>query len=461
MSNLTQELASFTVDTKYDDLPAIAVHEAKFLLLDSIGCALAGITSDPGKMAIALARRLGGPPESSIIGVGDKVSCSNAVFANGQLINTPDYDALMPGGHAPPYIVPPVLAMAESTGGSGMDLILATALGFEVSARVGSGAQSASPTGTRAFRWSDRQGYAHCNFGAAAGAGKLLKLDRDKMTHALGIAGHLCQVLTWVRYSFSEHRPMTKYGVPGWQNTGGVMAVLLAEMGYMGDTTIFEPPEHGFWKFCGYDEWHPERVMEGSGETWLFTRVNYKPYPCCRVLHPALECLRSIMDQNNLMPEDIDSVRAFLPKPVEAPCFTNRELTNIVDVQFGLPYVLAIIAHGVMTGAEWQDLDAVREPKILEFAEKVSLQVHPETEKKPQLTTIEVIAKGKTFKEERTLPRGASAEGLQMTDDELMEKFSHNASRILTQDKIKGAVKVLLELEKVENISELIKQITL
>jgi 2-methylcitrate dehydratase PrpD len=459
MDNLNQEIASFVVDTRYEDLPAPVVHETKLLLLDSIGGGLAGTTADPGKMAIALAKRLGGPKESSIIGVGDKVSCTNAVFANGQLINTPDYDALMPGGHAPAYIIPPALAMAECNGASGRELILATALGFEVAARLASALPSASPIGLQAFRWQDRAGYAHCNFGASAGAGKLLKLDRDRMTHALGIAGHLCQVLTWVRSSFSEHRPMTKYGVPGWQNTGGVMAALLAEMGYMGDTTVFDPAEQGFWKFAGYEGWNPDKAREGLGKTWTFNRVNYKPYPCCRVLHPALECLMSIMEKNHLKPQDIEGIRGYLPRTVEAPIFTNRELTNIVDIQFGLPYILAVVAYGVKVGIEWQDMDTVRDPKMLKFAEKVTLHVHPETDTNPQLTALEVSAKGQVFKEEKTLPRGVAAPGLKMTDEELIEKFRHNAAKVLTEEKTKGAIKALMELETV-SAAELMKQVT-
>jgi 2-methylcitrate dehydratase PrpD len=460
MSNLTEELASFAVSTAYNDLPAPVVRETKLLLMDSIGNALAGITADPGKMAIALAKRLGGPPEASIIGVGDKVSCTSAAFANGQLVNTPDYDALMPGGHAPAYIVPSVLAIAESTGASGKDLILATALGFEVAARVYSGMQDASPTGTKPFKWPERQGYANCNFGVAAGAGRLIKLNKDKMTHALGIAGHMSQVLPWVRQSFSEHRPMTKYGVPGWQNTGGIMAALWAEMGYMGDTTIFDPADQGFWKFVGYADWHPEKVTDGMGKTWLFiTRVNYKPYPCCRVLHPALECLRSIMEKNKLAPGDIESVKGYLPKTVEAPLFQNRELTNIVDFQFGLPYVLAVVAHGIRPGVEWQDMDTLKDPKIQSFAEKVSVIVNPKTETDPQLTTIEVTAGGKTFKEEKKMPHGSADSP--MTEDELVVKYCHNAQRILTLDKIDNSVDTLLNLEKLADVSQLIEQITM
>lgn len=470
MSNISQELASFAVDTKYEDLPASVVDEAKYLLLDSIGCALSSTTTDRGKMSIALARRLGGPPESSIIGIGDKVSYSSAAFANGELINTTDYDALMPGGHAPPYIIPPPLAIAENIEASGKDLILAMALGFEIAGRVSGalrkpGGGFKGPEG-KEFDWGTREGQAYSNFGAAAGASKLLKFDRDKMINALGIAGHLCQVLTHVRYSFSEHRHMTKYGVPGWQNTGAINAVLLAEMGYMGDTTIFNP-EHGFWKFCGYEYWNPDGITEGIGKKWIFTRVAYKPYPCCRMLHGAVDCLYSIIDPNNLMPEEIESIKAYCHPTVELPCFTNHEVANIVDAQFNPKYVLSVVAHRIKIGVEWLDEETMRDPKILEFMKKVSCQSHPDYGKQflkdptISLNKVEVVAKGKTYIEERKHVRGTPGTDVQMTREELVEKFTHNAARILTREQIESVVNSLLNLEKLANVSELMKQLTL
>ena len=453
MSNINDDLSRFVVATKWEDLPEPAVQEIKYLILDSIGCALAGITTDPGKMAVALAKRLGGPPESSIIGGGGKVSCCNAAFANGQLINTIDYDAMMPGGHAPPYIIPPPLALAESNGASGKDLILATAIGFEIAARISGSLTGGMIFEDGHFRWAQRSGQGSPNFGAAAAVGKLLKLDQNKMANALGIAGHLSQVLTWIRYTFSDHRPMTKYGVPGWQNTGAVMAALLAEMGYMGDTTVFDPKE-GFWKFCGYDGGHPEKITIDLGKKWNFTQVRYKPFPCCSMFQNELSLFYHIMDQNNLKPEEIESVRMWGHPTLEAPCFTNRDLTNIVDVQFSPAYTFALAAHKVRIGPEWQDLETIREPRIIEFAKKVSYQMHPDYGKQP-INAVEVVARGKIYREEKPTPPGLVLSGLKLDRDDVVAKFRHNASRILTQDKIRQAIAAILEMEQAEHTSEI------
>lgn len=448
-------LAKFAVETKWEDLPPKVISDTKLFLMDSIGCGLGGITTDPGKMIIALAKRLGGTPESSIIGVKGKVSCVNAVLANGQLINALDWEALT--GHTPPYIVPPALAMAEVYDVSGQDLILATAIALEISARVNAALAAGGFVIGQDGRvqWPDRQGYANLNFGVAAAAGKLMKLNQEQMVNAMGIAGHLSQVLTWVRYTFQESRAMTKYGMPGWQNTGGVMAALLAEMGFMGDTTIFDAKE-GFWKFVGYvGGWHPERMLKGIGKDWMFfKKILFKPFPSCRMFQTETEIFLHIMEQNQLKAEEIESVKIYGHPTLLEPAFTSRELNSIVDINFSPAYTIAMAAHGIPKGVDWQDMEVARTPRISNFAKKVSYTGHPEFREK-QLSKVEVAARGQIFKEER--PFNSLYE---MTEPELVEKYKHNASKILTQNQIEGSLKSFLSLESLPKVSRLAAQIT-
>jgi len=77
------------------------------------------------------------------------------------------------------------------------------------------------------------------------------------------------------------------------------------------------------------------------------------------------------------------------------------------------------------------------------------------------LARVEVTAKGKTYVEKRMYAKGTSLTDLKATDEDLVEKFRDNASTLLTQDKIDKAVKCLLELEKLDDISGLINYITL
>jgi 2-methylcitrate dehydratase PrpD len=448
-------LAKFAVDLKYEDLTPAIVKDVKIFLMDSIGCGLTGVTTDPGKMFISLAKRLGGPPESSIIGVSGKVSCVNAAMANGQLINAIDYDSI--SGHTPPYIVPPALAMAESLGASGKQFILSMALGLEISTRIGRALLGGSFMGGPGakFRWANRSGYASYNFAVAASVGKLLKLDLQQTLNAMGTAGHLTQVLTWIRYTFQGHRAMTKYGVPGWQITGGVMAALLAQEGFIGDTTIFDP-EEGFWKLAGYESWNGENILQNLGKDWtFFHKIMYKPYPSCRMFQTELDCFLKILDDNKINAQEIEHVSILGHPTLEAPAFTNRELNSIVDIQFNPAYTFAMAANKVPRGVDWQDLEIARKPEIQKLFKNIEYHTYPEF-MTTLMSKVEVKARGKVYKEEKKF-----TELNDLTEDELFAKFRHNALRILTQDKVENAIDTMMKLEKISDVNRLTALITL
>ena len=287
MGKITEKLTNFVYRTQFSDLPKDVVRETKHVLLDSIGCAINALSSDNGRISVELAKRLGGLPESSIIGTGDKVSCANAAFANGQLINSMDYDAIC-AGHDSPTVIAAALALAESVGASGKDLILAIALGHEVDTRI------ASATGVREewwgfattiedgpdqgkIRFADTDGHARSTFGAAVAAGKILNLSQEQLANAIGIAGSICLPDTLAKWlEVTPHR-MTKYGPAGWAAQAGVTSALLAEMDFTGDTTIFEG-KRGYWRYTGRLEWNHERVLENLGTEWK-QKITYKHYP--------------------------------------------------------------------------------------------------------------------------------------------------------------------------------------
>ncbi len=464
-SNITQELARFAVETKWDDLPPTIVQDTKHVLIEHFGTALGALTTDKGKMMTALGRRNGGTPESSIIGTSDKVSCSNAALTNGELMITLDYSDIIAGGHDGTYVIPAILAIAESVGASGKDLILATAIGLEISARLSRavGRHNTTPEEVRRQRGAARglTGNAYSNLGAAAGAGRLLKLDKEETLHALGVASHLCMVLSYGRWGAGGHKYMTKYGVPGWQSTGAVTAVLLAEMGYTGDTTVLDDPERGFSYYVGYPNWYPEEITTDLVKDWIFNlKLHYKPYPCCGAFHSVLDCFYNITEEHNLMATEIESVKLFGVGGM------SNDLSGISGAQFNMPYNVAVAAHRIIRGAEWVDPDTMRNPEILSFMGKITGQPHPdaakEAEKDPntRLGKAEVVARGKTFTNEIRYRRGDTFTDVSWGDKEIVEKFKHNAARILTKGKIEKAVESLVNLEKVDNISRIMQHIT-
>ena len=105
--NIMQSLAQFAVETGWSALSPSIIQETKLVLMDSIGCALAALSTDKGKMNLALAKRFGGPQEASVIGTDYKVSLPTAALVNGELMFTLDYTATIAGGNEPAYVFSP------------------------------------------------------------------------------------------------------------------------------------------------------------------------------------------------------------------------------------------------------------------------------------------------------------------------------------------------------------------
>jgi 2-methylcitrate dehydratase PrpD len=467
--NILRKLSQFAVSTQWQDLPPDIVNETKLLLMDSLGCALAALSTEKGKANLALAKRFGGPLEASILGTADKVSLSTASLVNGELMFALDFTAGIASGNEPAYVIPAILAMAESAEASGKDLIISTAVAMEISSRLARAvlrqvippAQSHPPLPLKLRR----TGNAYSNFGTAAGVGRLLKLDSEKMAHALGIAGHMVKVPTHGRYGSAGQRWSVKYGVPGWQSTGAITAALYAEMGYSGDLTQLDDSENGFWYFAGYQDWQPENITTDLGKTWLYNyRMHYKPYPCCALFHGNLDCFYEILQKNDLKPEEIDNVHLVARVGMDHPLYGNPALNIMADAQFNPRYMFAVAAHRIPPGAEWVSHSTMNNPDILKFMSKVTWEeFRKPAGKGPANPTSRctVAARGQTFTAEAEFSRGTVGTPAAMTPDEIMEKFRGNAALALGNKKADRAVETFLNLENVEKISQLITYLTL
>ncbi|MEE8419363.1 MAG: hypothetical protein V3S02_04555, partial [Dehalococcoidales bacterium] len=249
---------------------------------------------------------------------------------------------------------------------------------------------------------------------------------------------------------------------PGWQSTGAVTAVLLAEMGYTGDTTVLDNPERGFAYIAGYPNWFPDELTEELGTTWIYNqKLHYKPYPCCGAFHSVLDCFCKIIEEHDLVPEEIESVK------VLGAGSMSKEMSSISSAQFNMQYNMAVAAHRITRGVEWVDPETMSNPNILGFMEKVSGQPHPdagkEMERDPRtrLGKADVTARGKTFSHQIQYRQGDTFTDGAWTEKEIVDKFRHNAARILTKQKTEKAVETILNLEKTANISELMGHVTL
>lgn len=467
----TKELASFIVKARFADLPPEVVHETKRVLLDSIGCAIGGLTTERGKIAVKLARNLGGPEEASIIGTNDKVACANAAFAQGELINALDFDA-MSTGHISPGIIAAALPQAESMRASGKDLILATALGHEFARRVRSATTGLYPSISEGphrgmIAWPEVYGYSDWALAGAVAAGKIKNLNQEKMINAIGIAGYFCAPNVMVKWCHTSPVKMSKYGFSGWGAHSGICAAALAEAGYKGDTELFEG-RYGYWRFVGYDKWNTDGVLKNLGKEWHAHKITYKQYPCGHCMHAWLDAFIHLINENSLKPDEIEEVNITSHPIAYFPAWSENKLETMEDYGFNVPYLLSCAAYRI-NPTHWLDAEVRQEPKLKEFRQRVKINVtidekpfgllrlkDPETRR----AAVKVVAKGITFEGETKYPKGTwKPEEARNTDAELVNKFVDNVSKIMSSSRANEVAQTILELEKMENVGELMKMV--
>lgn len=468
--NITEQLAQFVARTNYDELPADLIHRIKWMLLDTIGCALGGIKTPKAKIALALVEELGGHPQASMIG-GPRTSYALASFVNAELINALDYDYNGPlGGHVCPYVVPPCFSMAERQNASGKAFLLALTLAHEIGGRMlNSLAQQKIPIdGPPHYEDWLRYSFSYTVFGGVAGAGKLLGFDIDQMRNLFGIAGASTAVpggMKWARTGGPAI--MLKFGAwTGWISQLATVAALVAEKGFTGDTTILDG-KWGFWQMVGSPFFKVDHLLKGLGEVWHAGRVEYKFYPCCRWNHAGIDGICQLMQQNGIKPEEIEQIVVKGDSLLQAPNRMGRELKSSFDIQFVNAFIFGLAPYfGFKPSPAWQTPEIYNLPEIRAMAEKVKIDLHPRANEiiaskikagqKPSFrnTLVEMRARGKIFSVEVEEPRGGPENP--PTESELLEKFRNNISfSWLKQDKTEQIIETLLKLDELESVREL------
>lgn len=267
-----ERFGDFVERLDYDDVPKDVIEEAKLHILDTLGVALSTCDMDFAQIMLEVAKSLGGPPESSTIGSGYRLSAANAALVNGTMAHGLDYDDTHKGAvlHMSTFVVSTAIAMAESKGKSGKSTIVSAIAGYEVGARLGMAASGKfisrgwHPTGVLGA------------FASAAVAGKILGLTGDQIATATGIAGSQSSGLA----QWSDEGSWTKRMHPGWAAHSGIIAALLAQKGFDGPHKIFEGNLGLYNSYIGKGEYDLEELSRGLGSIWETKQISYKLHPC-------------------------------------------------------------------------------------------------------------------------------------------------------------------------------------
>ena len=450
METYSETIGRFAGELKLADVPPAVVEKAKLVFLDTLGIALASSTMDFGLMAINVARKLGGPKASLLIGTSDRVAAANAVIANGTLAHGLDYDDTLEEAivHTGCCAGITALAAGEEVGATGAAVLEAAIVGTEVLCKVGLVAPGK-------FHARGFHPTAICStFGAAAAAGKLYGLNLNQWVDAFGLCGSQSSGII----EYLADGTWTKRIHPGWSAHGGVIATLLAKEGFRGPAKVLEGT-HGFFSaFGGKNDYDFEKILE-LGQRWEIPRLTFKSYPCGSISHPYMDCALRIKQKHSPHPDKIKEVICRTAEgPVHRlwePLANKQKPVSSYGAKFSLPYSIAVMLIRGRAGLEEFSESAIRDHELLALAAKVRYEVDPKIDY-PRHFEGHVQLKmkdGSVFTEDQLHPRGGYEDPL--PPEEIEAKFHANARLALAEHDVEEIIRLVQQLEALPSISRL------
>ena len=300
MSEL-RELARFLSGLRWEDVPEEVRKTVRLLLLDNLGAALGAAKAPlPGAVAGVYLPLAGEKGRVSLWGRGTKAPLTTAVFLNALAGDALGLDDLHTGSktHIGVVVIPAAWGLAEQLGCSGEELLLAVVCGYEAMARVGKalGVSSHRKQGWHATATAG-------TFGAAAACGKLLGLDEEEMTSALGLAGSQ----SFGVWAFLGDGTNSKSLNPARAAVSGCEAALLAKAGMTGPEHILTAPDGGLLTAMTR-EGDAAQAAKDLGTAWEILQMDNRPYPCARSTHGAVDGALALRREHRLSPGEIDWV---------------------------------------------------------------------------------------------------------------------------------------------------------
>lgn len=432
------------------ELPAATRAATCDDILDTFGCLLGG-SGEPGiAELVRVVGGWGGAPQSQVMLWRQRLPAPHAAMMNASMAHALDFDDTLDHGgsiHPGASALAAGLAVSDLLGGvTGQDLLLAIALGLDVSCRV-----ALASTLDRGWHRTAAMGV----FGAAAVSGKLLGLNVERMVNALGIA-------------FSQSAgnrqcivdgALTKRLQAGQAASSGVLAALLAREGFTGAHDIFLG-RFGFFQLYQPDGYDAAKLTDGLGRAFRGDELSFKPYACGRPQHAMLDAAIAARDQLRLGTStdltEIVGVTVTCPAALRDEQFAGatrkRRPTQIVEAQFALPYLIAAaLVHGRVGVGEVAD---IHNAQVLDLA--VRMTGVAAGEEKSAITVL--LRDGRAATVQVGTPLGSPDNRLSV--EQLVKKFAdcaRHAVRPLSDDAAHAAIHMIRQLDEVPNVSDLLR----
>jgi 2-methylcitrate dehydratase PrpD len=408
-------LATHVAQSSYEDLPQATVHAFKRALLDHVTCAVAGSAMPVSRALLSYYQETDASRAATVVGTEARLSAPNAALVNGANTHGLDFDDGTTHGSAHPSgaIFPAVLAAAEQHGANPREVVTAVVMGYDVMVRVAAAMHPV--TAKRGFHNTALAGV----FGAAAGVSRLLELDPVRTNHALGLAGSFAGGIR----QYLDDGAEVKRIHPGKAARDGILCAEFAKRGITGPAKVLEG-RYGFGDTHADGKMKWERLLDGLGSRYEIDGIYFKPYPCCRHYHSAIDGILALRQEHAIRPQDVASLRLGLYS-VGVNGHDHKHCDNLLDAQMSAPVGAALAMVDGDVAAPMFLPDSLARPVVRRLVDLAETRLDDECERlypKRRSGAVEIgLADGRKLAARVMDPKG---EGEEKRDLALLELLS-------------------------------------
>ena len=364
--DLTGRLARYMAAARERSLPPRVVLAAKHRILDTLGAVVSGARLKPGEVAIEYVRGQGGVPEACVATTNIMTSAVNAALANAMFGHADETDDFHPFTKAHPgcSVVPAALAMGEREGSSGLELLRAIVLGYDLCCRI---LVALGPDLVRANHRS-AEGYSS-TFGAMAAASSLARFDETRMRYAISYGvQQVSGVWSWVRDV--EHIEKA-FDFSGMGARNGVAAATMIQAGFTGVSDALDG-ERNFIDAQSSDP-RPEEIVADLGNRFYVEETAIKTFPVGYPIQSPLHAFLTLREEHGLNVDNVEHLLVRLPAD-GARIVDNRSMPDV-----NCQHIMALaLVDGMIDFENSHSYARMSDPQVVAVRERVELVADPE-----------------------------------------------------------------------------------
>lgn len=409
--NLSHQIAAFSNELNWEDIPLAVQQMAKDLLADWLANAAGGAGTNLAKSLLSVSNSAPQKTDSVLAGSFEKVDPLTAAWVNGAASHGLEFDDSHRAGlyHPGSPVISAAWAAAAIRPASGSKLLSAIIAGYEVSLRV---AKAINPSHYGVWHTTGTVG----TLGAAVAAAHCLDLSVEQTAWALGLSGTQASGL----WEVLPESPEAKALHPAKAAHSGLLAAMLAQHNIAGPTTILEGPR-GVFAAMARQAVDQESCVADLGQTWRILEITFKAYPVCGHTMTALEAAIVLHGQFDL--SDIKKIEV-QATPIAIQIAGNSKPETEYQAKFSLPYC---VVQGLLAGCVTQEQFTPAELAgggVKELLQKVVLvpnQKMGSVDGRRGAKVIVHLKDGKQFSEESKIRKGDPERPLSRSEKK--EKF--------------------------------------